>query len=59
MGKTTVEMQAFATFTDIEAEGLDEAWHMVAVAPEETDEAFVWNIVDGVTYPFLSWQSLS
>jgi hypothetical protein len=58
-GKTTVEMQAFATFTDIETEGLDEPWHMVAVAPGETDEAFVWNIVDGVTYPFLGWQSLS
>ncbi len=58
-GKTTVEMQAFATFTDIETEGLDESWHMVAVAVGETDEAFVWNIVDGLTYPFLGWQSLS
>jgi hypothetical protein len=58
-GKTTVEMQALATFTDIETEGLDEPWHMVAVAPGETREAFVWNIVDGLTYPFLGWQSLS
>ena len=58
-GKTTVEMQALATFTDIETEGLDEPWHMVAVAVGETDEAFVWNIVDGLTYPFLGWQSLS
>jgi len=58
-GKTTVEMQAFATFTDIETEVLDEAWHMVAVALGETAEAFVWNIVDGLTYPFLSWQSLA
>jgi hypothetical protein len=58
-GKTTVEMQTFATFTDIETEGLDEPWHMVAVAPGETDEAFVWNIVDDLTCPFLSWQSLS
>ena len=58
-GKTTAEMQAVATFTEIETVGLDEAWHMVAVAPGETDEAFVWNIVDGLSYPFLSWQSLS
>jgi hypothetical protein len=58
-GKTTVEMQALATFTDIETEGLEEPWHMVAVAVGETDEDFVWNIVDGVTCPFLSWQSPS
>lgn len=58
-GKTTAEMQAFATFTDIETEGLDEPWHMATVAPGETNEAFVWNIVDGATYPFLGWQSLS
>jgi hypothetical protein len=58
-GKTTVEMQAFATFTDIQTEGLDEPWNTVAVAVGETDEASVWNIVDGLTYPFLSWQSLS
>ena len=58
-GKTTVEMQALATFTDIETEGLEEPWHMVAVAVGETDEAFAWNIVDGLTYPFLGWQSLS
>jgi hypothetical protein len=58
-GKTTVEMQTLATFTDMETEGLDEPWHMVAVAVGETDEAFVWNIVDGLTYPFLGWQSLS
>jgi hypothetical protein len=58
-GKTTVEMQAFATFTEIETEGLDEPWYMVAVVPGEIDEAFVWNIVDGLTYPFLGWQSLS
>jgi hypothetical protein len=58
-GKTTVEMQAFATFTDMETEGLDEPWHMAAVAPGETNEGFVWNIVDGLTYPFLSWQSPS
>ncbi|MDH4366682.1 MAG: hypothetical protein OEV57_00890 [Dehalococcoidia bacterium] len=58
-GKTTEEMQAFATFTDIETEGLDEPWDMVAVAVGEIDGAYVWNIVDGLTYPFLGWQSLS
>jgi len=58
-GKTTVEMRAFATFTDTETEGLDEPWDMVAVAPGETSEASVWNIVDGLTYPFLGWQAPS
>jgi hypothetical protein len=58
-GKTTVEMQVFTTFTNIGTEGLDEPWNMVVVAPGETDEAFAWNIVNGLTYPFLGWQSLS
>ena len=58
-GKTTAEMEAIATFTDTETEGLDEPWDIVAVAPGETDEAYVWNIIDGETYPFLRWRSSS
>ena len=57
-GKTTAEMQDIATFTDTGTEGLDEPWHMTAVAPGETNDAYTWNIVDNETYPFLSWQAV-
>jgi hypothetical protein len=49
-GKTTAEMQDIATFT---------AWDIIAVAPGVTNPAYTWNIIDGETYPFLSWQPVS
>ena len=50
-GKTTTEMKNIATFTGA-------GWNIVAVAhPDITDPSHIWNIVDGQTYPFLSWQS--
>jgi hypothetical protein len=48
-GKTTEEMTDIATFTGA-------TWNITAVNPAETDLACTWNIVDTVTYPFLSWQ---
>jgi len=51
-GKTTMEMKDTATFTAA-------AWKIIAVAPGETNDAYTWNIVNGQTYPFLSWQSVS
>ena len=57
-GKTTVEMMNIATFTDTDTEGLDEPWGMTGVASGETNPAYIWNIVNGQTYPFLSWQSV-
>jgi hypothetical protein len=48
-GKTTAEMQDIATF-------LGAAWDIYAVNPGETTDAYTWNIINGVTYPFLSWQ---
>jgi hypothetical protein len=49
-GKTTAEMKSIATFTGA-------GWNMVAVAnPSTCNPAYVWNIVDGQAYPFLSWQ---
>jgi len=50
-GKTTVEMQDIATF-------IGAAWDIIAVAPGERNPAYTWNIVDGQTYPFLSWQPI-
>ncbi|MBE0430750.1 MAG: hypothetical protein IBX67_02870, partial [Dehalococcoidia bacterium] len=55
-GKTTAEMQSIATFSDMETEGLDGPWDMIAVAPGDTDDEYSWNIVDGQTYPFLGWE---
>jgi len=49
-GKTTAEMQDIATFSGA-------TWNIITIAgPSERDVAYVWNIVDGETYPFLSWQ---
>jgi len=49
-GKTTAEMQDIATF-------LGATWNITAVGgPGERNIAYVWNIVDDVTYAFLSWQ---
>ncbi|MCJ7669167.1 MAG: hypothetical protein MUO61_01445, partial [Dehalococcoidia bacterium] len=48
-GKNTTEMQDIATFSGA-------TWGIVAVALNETNPAYIWNIVNNVTYPFLSWQ---
>jgi len=48
-GKNTTEMQDIAAF-------LGAAWDITAVALNQTDLAHIWNIVNRVTYPFLSWQ---
>ncbi len=58
-GKTTAEMMGIATFADIATEGLDEPWDMAAVEPGDTNPDYTWNIVDGETYPFLSWESFA
>ncbi|MGB6873260.1 MAG: GLUG motif-containing protein [Dehalococcoidia bacterium] len=50
-GKTTTEMKTIATFSGA-------GWNIITVAPGVTDPAYTWNIVNGVTYPFLSWQSV-
>lgn len=54
--RTTLEMQNFATYADTATEGLQDPWEISSVAPGQTDETHIWNIVDGATYPFLSWQ---
>ncbi len=52
-GKTTAEMQDIDTF-------LNAAWDIIAVSSlGERNPAYVWNIVDDKTYPFLSWQPIS
>jgi uncharacterized repeat protein (TIGR02543 family) len=49
--ETTAEMKNIATFSGA-------GWNIVAVAnPSTRNSAYIWNIVDGQTYPFLSWQS--
>jgi len=49
-GKTTAEMQDIATFSEA-------AWNIIAITLNQTNPAYIWNIVDDVAYPFLSWQS--
>jgi hypothetical protein len=50
--KTTAEMQDIATFSGA-------GWEIVTVADLGTrNPSHIWNIVDGVTYPFLSWQAV-
>jgi hypothetical protein len=50
-GKTTAEMQDIITF-------LDASWDIITVALNETNSTYIWNIVNNVTYPFLSWQPI-
>ena len=49
-GKTTAEMQDISTFSGA-------TWDIIAVAnPGVRNLAYIWNIVDDGTYPFMSWQ---
>jgi hypothetical protein len=48
-GKTTTEMKDIATFSGA-------GWNIIAVAPGEINDAYTWNIIEGQTYPFLSWE---
>ena len=53
MGMTTPQMKTVATFS---AAG----WNIVTVPNLGTrNTSYIWNIVDGQTYPFLSWQPVS
>ncbi|MDH4269188.1 MAG: hypothetical protein OEV52_02640 [Dehalococcoidia bacterium] len=52
IGKNTTEMKNITTFTDA-------SWNIMAVTLNQTNRAYIWNIIDGQTYPFLSWQSVS
>jgi hypothetical protein len=49
-GKITTGMQDITTFSGA-------GWDITAVAsPGTRNSSYIWNIVNGVTYPFLSWQ---
>jgi hypothetical protein len=47
-GLNTTEMQSIATFSGA-------AWNIVSVGLNETNPAYIWNIVNNATYPFLNW----
>ncbi len=49
-GKNTTEMEDIVTFSGA-------GWNITTVALNQTNPAYTWNIVDNLTYPFLSWQS--
>ena len=49
-GQTTAQIKNITTFSGV-------TWNITAVAnPGVRNRSYVWNIVNGVTYPFLSWQ---
>jgi hypothetical protein len=48
-GENTTQMRDITTFSGA-------GWNITAVAPNETNPACIWNIVNGQSYPFLSWQ---
>ena len=49
-GRTSAEMKSITTFSGA-------AWDIITVAnPSKRNPTYAWNIVNGVTYPFLSWQ---
>jgi len=49
-GLNTTQMQDIATFSGA-------GWNITAVAnPGLRNLSYIWNIVDGVIYPFLSWE---
>ena len=49
-GKTTAQMKDISTFSGA-------GWDIVGVDnADDRDTDHIWNIVDNVTYPFLSWQ---
>jgi hypothetical protein len=49
-GKTTAEMQDITTFTSA-------GWNIITVGNHDTRKpSYAWNIVDGESYPFLSWE---
>jgi hypothetical protein len=48
-GKTTAQMKSIITFSGA-------GWDIIAVAPDETNDAYTWNIIDNQTYPLLSWE---
>jgi hypothetical protein len=48
-GKSTAQMKDIATFSGAR-------WKIIGVADGETNSGYIWNIVEGESYPFLSWQ---
>jgi len=53
IGRTTQEMKSISTFAGA-------AWNIIAVVdPDMRNPSYIWNIVEGQTYPFLSWQPVS
>jgi hypothetical protein len=47
--ENTTQMKDIATFSGA-------GWNIIAVNSGQTNPAYIWNIVNTVTYPFLSWQ---
>ncbi len=59
-GKTTAEMKDVATYTDIEEEGLEDAWDFVGNPNDDEGDEEIWDIDEDEEinegYPFLEWE---
>jgi len=52
IGKTTAQMKDFGTFDGV-------GWDIIDVDDaDDRNTDYIWNIVDTMTYPFLSWQAV-
>ena len=57
-GKTTIEMQDVATFTDLSTAGLDTSWDFIGNPFDDLNYDDYWNVdeVNNNGYVYLSWQ---
>ncbi len=56
-GKNTSEMMDVRTFSDVNfSDGLNFPWDFVGDPYDDTGIEDTWDIINGVTYPFFSWQ---
>ncbi len=60
VGKTTAEMQAIATYTDVSTVGLNSAWDFVDNPNDDTVTQDIWNmnLFTNSGYPIMSWQEV-
>jgi Flp pilus assembly protein TadG len=58
-GKLTAQLKNISTFNDTSTEGLNNPWDICSIAIGGKNESCIWNIANGLAYPFLSWSNIS
>lgn len=54
--KSAAEMKNLSTFTDEVTVGLDNAWDFVGTVNDDTESNDYWDIDNGTSRPYLSWE---